>query len=834
MTADATLSRPMYAEVLLPVPIQGTFTYEVPGEMQGSISQGHRVIVPFGLRKSYTGIVRGFSASRPEGYDVKKIEMLLDDGPLVRHPQLRFWQWLADYYLCTPGEVFRAAVPSGLKIESETFVSPVKGWEEDPEERLSEAEKTVLTGLWDSGETRIQLGKLGRLTNMDTLGPTVNRLLRRGAIMISENLVERYHGRKETFVRLTAARGDREALHAAFDAVRKGSRQEAALLTLIEMSGFMKQSVTEPIEVSRADLMDRCGATSEVVNALARKGIVEKYRKEVSRFASKGPGTGVLPLLSEAQAQALREVRLSWNDKSVTLLHGVTSSGKTELYIHLIDEVMSLKRQVLYLVPEIALTTQLTSRLQKVFGEKVVIYHSKFSDNERVEIWNRLLHTSEPCVVIGARSAVFLPFASLGLVIVDEEHETSYKQQDPAPRYNGRDAAIVLAGMHGAKTLLGSATPSVETYWKAETGRFGLVSLTERYAGATLPEMSLIDMTDARKRGEVKGIFSRTAREMVQDAVEQGQQAIIFLNRRGYAPVARCRMCGYVPRCKHCDVSLTYHRRFDSLVCHYCGTPYPVPDVCPACQEPGIEVLGYGTERIEEEVEEAFPGVEMARMDLDTTRNKDGYSKIIDNFSEGKSRILVGTQMVTKGLDFANVSVVCVANADATVNFPDFRSAERAFNMIEQVAGRAGRNGDNKGKVAIQTYSPSHPLFPYILAHDYMGFYTHELAERQKYLYPPFVRIIYIYLKHRDPARLETMAASMAARLRQLLGTRVQGPEEPSVARVQNLYIRRIMLKIENDASISKVKQLLRDVRIEMTNSKQLSGAVVYQDVDPM
>ncbi|MDE5749593.1 MAG: primosomal protein N', partial [Duncaniella sp.] len=398
----------------------------------------------------------------------------------------------------------------------------------------------------------------------------------------------------------------------------------------------------------------------------------------------------------------------------------------------------------LYLVPEIALTTQLTSRLQRVFGERVVIYHSKFSDNERVEIWNRLLHSSEPCVVIGARSAVFLPFASLGLVIVDEEHETSYKQQDPAPRYNGRDAAIVLASMHGAKTLLGSATPSVETYHKAETGRFGLVNLTERYAGAKMPDMELIDMTEARRKGEVKGIFALATKNMVQDAVEQGEQAIIFLNRRGYAPVARCKMCGYVPRCRHCDVSLTYHRRWDSLVCHYCGTPYPVPEVCPACKEPGIEVLGYGTERIEEEVAEAFPGVEMARMDLDTTRNKDGYDRIIDNFSQGKSRILVGTQMVTKGLDFGNVSTVCVANADSTINFPDFRSTERAFNMIEQVAGRAGRKTAN-GKVAIQTYSPAHPVFPYIIAHDYLGFYRHELAEREKYLYPPFVRIIYIY-----------------------------------------------------------------------------------------
>ncbi|WP_280123043.1 replication restart helicase PriA [Duncaniella muricolitica] len=823
----------IYAEVLLPVPIAGAFTYRVPADMEGSIAVGHRVIVPFGRRKSYTGIVTALTPFEPKGYEVKEISMRIDDRPIVRHPQLKHWAWIADYYLCTPGEVYRAAVPAGLKIESETFISPVAGFEEDENDRLSTRELTLLEGLLETGEKRVRLDVLSKKTGISAVGPVVNSLLARNAVMISENLVERYHARKEIYVRLTAVRGDSDELHAAFDAVKKGGKQETALLTLIELSGFMRQGLEEPVEVTRSALMERAGVTSSVIAAMAKKGIVEVYTRKVSRFSYTGRPVRELPELSEYQQTALGEIHRSWLEKDVTLLHGVTSSGKTELYIHLIDYAMKQGRQALYLVPEIALTTQLTTRLQRVFGDKVLIYHSKFSDNERVEIWNRLLDDSAPKVIIGARSSVFLPFASLGLVIVDEEHESAYKQQDPAPRYNARDAAIVLARMHGAKTLLGSATPGVETYRKACTGRYGLVELTRRYEGGELPEMKIVDMTEARKRGQVKGIFSDELRADVGEALSRGMQSILFLNRRGYAPVARCKQCGYVPKCDHCDVSLTYHRRIDKLLCHYCGTPYQVPEVCPACKEPGIEVLGYGTERIEEEVDACFPDAVIARMDLDTTRNKDGYEGIIEDFSAGKSQILVGTQMVTKGLDFGKVSVVGVVNADAVLNFPDFRAAERAFNMIEQVAGRAGRRSGD-GKVAIQTYSPSHPLFPFLVAHDYKGFYEYELAERQRYNYPPFVRVIYIYVKHKDPVAVGTVASELAARLRELLGTRVSGPEEPTVGRVQTWYIRRIMLKIEINASISKVKTLLNEVRIDMTNRGRLSGASVYCDVDPM
>lgn len=823
----------LFAEILLPVPIAGTFTYKVPIEMEGSIAIGYRVIVPFGRRKMYTGIVCALTPIEPKGYEVKDIAMRIDDRPIIKHPQLKFWNWIADYYLCTPGDVYKAAMPAGLKIESETFISPIAGYEENPDDRLSTKELVLLEGLLSLGEKRVTLDTLSKKTGIATVGPVINSLLNRNAVMISENLVERYHARKETYVRLTAKRGDNESLHSAFDSVKRGSKQETALLALIELSGFMKQSVPELYEVTRSALMERAGVTSSIVAAMAKKGVFEIYTRKVSRFAYMGGTTAGLPELTDHQSKALDGIHKAWFDRDIVLLHGVTSSGKTELYIHLIDYAMRQGRQVLYLVPEIALTTQLTTRLQKVFGDKVLIYHSKFSDNERVEIWHKLLDDRSPSVVIGARSSVFLPFGSLGLVIVDEEHEPAYKQQDPAPRYNARDAAIVLASMHGAKTLLGSATPSVETYWKALNGRYALIELTERYEGAQLPEMHIVDMTLARKKGQIKGIFSDDLRKDVNEALSEGKQSILFLNRRGYAPVARCKMCGYVPKCDHCDVSLTYHRRIDKLLCHYCSTPYAIPDVCPACKEPGIEVLGYGTERIEEEVDTFFPQAKIARMDLDTTRNKDGYESIIEDFSQGKFQILVGTQMVTKGLDFGNVSVVGVVNADAVINFPDFRSSERAFNMIEQVAGRAGRKNSD-GKVDIQTYCPSHPLLSYIVAHDYKGFYKHEIEERKRYNYPPFVRVVYIYIKHKDPIAVGTAANELAGRLRVLLGNRVTGPEEPAVGRVQSLYIRRIMLKVEHKASISKVKTLLNEVRIDMTNRGRLSGATVYYDVDPM
>ena len=820
-----------YAEVLLPLPLTGFFTYKVPDMMAEAIRPGCRVVVPFGRTKFYTGIVAGLTPRRPEGFETKEISQLLDSEPVVRHPQMKFWEWIADYYLCSQGEVFRAAVPAGLKLESETVVEVNPDFEEDPGDRLGERDLLVMNAVRRVPK-KATLAAVARETGFRNTSAIVARLVERDALMVSENLVERYKTRKIEMVEMAIERGDSAALHAAFDSVKGAPKQEKALLTLIELSGFMRQG-SDLCEVTRADLLDRSGVTSPIIIALENKGIVRRRKKEVSRFAPVSKATMPMPELTDAQREARDAIIKSWGEKDITLLHGVTSSGKTEVYISLIDRMLRSGRQVLYLVPEIALTTQLTTRLQRVFGPKVIIYHSRFSDSERVELWRRLLTTHEPLVVLGARSALFMPFASLGLIIVDEEHESSFKQQDPAPRYNARDAAMVLAGMHGAKTLLGSATPAVDTYYKALTGRFGLVSLTERYGGSELPRVEIVDMAKARKKREVSGAFSLQLRRLINDAASADRQTILFLNRRGFAPMARCKMCGYVPKCENCDVSLTYHHGIDRLVCHYCGTPYDLPRVCPACREPGLEIIGYGTERIEEEIAASFPDIPVARLDRDTTRNKDDYERIIDEFSAGKDKMLVGTQMVTKGLDFGRVSVVGVINADATINQPDFRSAERAFNMLEQVAGRAGRRGDD-GVVAIQTYTPSHPLFGFLVSHDYVGFYNHEIEERRLYNYPPFTRIINIYLKHREQGRLHVLAGAYGRRLRELFGNRVFGPEEPHVARIKQMHIMRIMIKIETEASMKKVKHILRETYLEMDAARALNGAQVYYDVDPM
>ena len=820
-----------YAEVLLPLPLTGFFTYKVPDMMAEAIRPGCRVVVPFGRTKFYTGIVAGLTPRRPEGFKTKEISQLLDSEPIVRHPQMKFWEWIADYYLCSQGEVFRAAVPAGLKLESETVVEVNPDFEEDPGDRLGERDLLVMNAVRRVPK-KATLAAVAKETGFRNTSAIVARLVERDALMVSENLVERYKTRKIEMVEMAIERGDSAALHAAFDSVKGAPKQEKTLLTLIELSGFMRQG-SDLCEVTRADLLDRSGVTSPIIIALENKGIVRRRKKEVSRFAQVSKATMPMPELTDAQREARDAIIKSWGEKDITLLHGVTSSGKTEVYISLIDRMLRSGRQVLYLVPEIALTTQLTTRLQRVFGPKVIIYHSRFSDSERVELWRRLLTTHEPLVVLGARSALFMPFASLGLIIVDEEHESSFKQQDPAPRYNARDAAMVLAGMHGAKTLLGSATPAIDTYYKALTGRFGLVSLTERYGGSELPRVEIVDMAKARKKREVSGAFSLQLRRLINDAASADRQTILFLNRRGFAPMARCKMCGYVPKCENCDVSLTYHHGIDRLVCHYCGTPYDLPRVCPACREPGLEIIGYGTERIEEEIAASFPDIPVARLDRDTTRNKDDYERIIDEFSAGKDKMLVGTQMVTKGLDFGRVSVVGVINADATINQPDFRSAERAFNMLEQVAGRAGRRGDG-GVVAIQTYTPSHPLFGFLVRHDYVGFYNHEIEERRLYNYPPFTRIINIYLKHREQGRLHVLAGAYGRRLRELFGNRVFGPEEPHVARIKQMHIMRIMIKIETEASMKKVKHILRETYIEMDAARALNGAQVYYDVDPM
>ncbi len=820
----------LYAEVILPLPLFGTFTYSIPTTLEGKAAVGHRVIVPFGRKKYYTGIIESITPVAPEGFEGKDISSVLDPWPVVKHPQLKLWEWIAEYYLCTAGDVYKAAVPAGLKVESETFIELNPDYEEIPDARMTDREAIIMQSLDHNG--KMTPAEISKKTGLNSIESTISSMVERRMLIIAEKLIERYRPKKETLVRLAVDRNDNEAMHKVFDAVKGAKKQEMMLITLLDNLNKRQQQQLPP-EVPRQHLLEQSGLSPAILAALASKGIVEIFTREINRFNYTGTEQGELPKLSAPQSEALDSIHRMFIDKNVTLLHGVTSSGKTEIYIHLIDYILKKGSQALYLVPEIALTTQLTRRLQKVFVKRVIIYHSKFSDNERVDIWKRMLHDPSPCVVIGARSSLFLPFSRLGLVIVDEEHESSYKQFDPAPRYNARDCAIVLASMHGAKTLLGSATPAIETYYKALNGRYGLVTLSERYEGVQLPLIEIVDLNDERRRGRISGPMSARLAMMSREAVKGGEQVILFHNRRGFAPVVVCKQCGYVPKCQNCDVSLTYHRKAGEMVCHYCGATYKLPTICPACKEPAIEVYGYGTERIEEIAESSFPGARIMRMDLDTTRNKDSYLNIINDFSLGKADILVGTQMVTKGLDFERVSLVGILNADNLINFPDFRASERAFNMLEQVAGRAGRR-NKRGLVIVQTSQPAHPILSYLQAHNYEGFYEHELEERRRYGYPPFTRVINIYLKHRDEDLLIKAAAGYAETLRHLFGNRILGPDEPHIARIQSLYIRKIMLKVEIQASMSKVKAILRSVYEAQMADKSLRSLVVYYDVDPM
>lgn len=819
---------PKFAETLLPLALPGTYTYRIPEGM--TLSIGMRVLVPFGRKKIFTAIVMSLHDREPKGYDVKEILGTLDDKPIVRHPQLDFWQWIADYYLCSMGEVYKAAVPSGLKVESETTISVNPDFEESEPGQLTDHERVILDFTAQRG--RVQIAEIAKATGFKTVERNVSRLLDMDALHVSERVIDNYRPKTEPCVRLTVTRDNEQALHQHFDQLKRAPKQETLLLAYLDMSHWLQGGDVK--EVSKENLLKRAGVSSAVLHEAVKRGIFEIYKKEINRFAELGSILEAPPALSEEQKRAYTEIHQSMRQHAITLLHGVTSSGKTSVYMHLIIDALQLGKQVLYLVPEIALTTQLTRRLRRVFGDRLLIYHSKFSDNERVDIWKRLLGSNEPCVVIGVRSSVFLPYSNLGLVIVDEEHDSSYKQQDPAPRYNGRNAALVLAQMHGAKTVLGSATPAIEVYHLAQEGRYGLVKLMTRYGDIKMPDVKVIDTIEARKRREMSGLFSHELIANCRKALNNGEQVILFQNRRGYSPMVRCKECGWVPKCENCDVSLTYHKHNRSLVCHYCGYTISLPDLCPACQLPGIEIVGYGTERIEDDIDAVFPGEKISRMDLDTTRSKNSYDRIIDEFSQHRTNILVGTQMVTKGLDFDAVSIVGILNADTMINFPDFRSHERAFDMLEQVSGRAGR-AHKQGQVIIQTSQPDHDVIKYVQAHDYEGFYQHELADRQQFGYPPFTKVINIYLKHREDITVGELAVRYSSLLRQVFGTRVLGPMAPFVSKVQNLYIRQISLKMETAASMTKVKKILRDLYEQMIAADARMKAVkLYYDVDPV
>lgn len=816
-----------FVDVIVPLPIAGQYTYSLPAEMEEMIQVGCRVVVPFGRKKFYTAIVTNVHYAAPEGYETKDISEVLDASPILLPGQFEFWQWLAAYYLCTLGDVYKAAIPSGMKLESKTLVEYNPDFEAS--EPLPEKEQKILDLLSRNMEQTVtQLEKAGDLKNVL---PVIKSLLDKEAIFVKEELKRNYKPRTEARVKLADPDIDEPRLQEIFNELARAPKQLAVLMKYVELSGWVTKRSTLK-EVTKKELLDKSGGSTAVLNGLIEKGVFAVYHQEIGRL-EKGPTEiGDINPLNAAQQQAYEEILHSFQEKNVCLLHGVTSSGKTEIYIHLIQEALKTGKQVLYLLPEIALTTQITERLKRVFGHRLGIYHSKFPDAERVEIWQKQLGEESYDVILGVRSSIFLPFRNLGLVIVDEEHENTYKQQDPAPRYHARNSAIILASMFKAKVLLGTATPSVESYFNATSGKYGFVELTERYQDIQLPQINLVDIKELAHRKQMQGPFSPVLVKQIKEALERKEQVILFQNRRGFAPMIECHTCGWVPKCKNCDVSLTYHKGLNQLTCHYCGYTYQVPRSCPACG--GVELMhrGFGTERIEDDIKLIFPEAKVARMDLDTTRTRTAYEKIIADFEQGKTDILIGTQMVSKGLDFDHVSVVGILNADTMLNFPDFRSHERAFQLMAQVAGRAGRK-NKQGLVILQTKSPDLPVIHQVMNNDYEQLYYDQLAERQMFRYPPYYRLIYVYLKHRKEDIVDLAADTMAAQLRSGLGDRVLGPDKPPVARIQTLFIKKMVVKVEQHASMAKVRDYLLAVQRAILQDERFRSLLVYYDVDP-
>lgn len=757
----------VYADIILPLPLEGVFTYSVPDDMALAVKPGMRVVVPLGRSKKYMGVVLKVHDVKPE-FEVKDILSLSDTRPSVTALQLRLWQWIADYYMSPLGDVFKAALPAGLKGE-DNYRPKTERCVTLPEKMRSGQSLHVVLNLLTQTRARKQ-----------------------------KELFEQY---------LSLSHWD--------EACSGGSRDDVAELTCEE-------------------LLNEAHSTTTTLRALVSRGFLTIYEREVGRIGHGGEAHPEnMKTLGEAQQRAYDEIQETFKTKNVTLLHGVTSSGKTEIYIHLIDKTLREGRQVLYLLPEIALTVQIMKRLRNVFGDRLGIYHSKYSDAERVEIWNRQLSDNPYGVILGARSALFLPFSNLGLVIVDEEHETSFKQQDPAPRYHARSAAIVLASMCGAKVLLGSATPSAESYNNALTGKYGLVSIMTRYKNIQLPEIQVVDVKDLRRRKMMNGPFSPALLKAVRDALADGRQAILFHNRRGFAPMIECHVCGWVPHCDKCDVSLTLHKSLGRLTCHYCGSVYYVPAKCPCCGSTELRSRGYGTENIEDRIREIFPEARVSRMDLDTTRTRNAYERIISEFSSGQTNLLIGTQMVSKGLDFGNVSVVGILDADTMLNNPDFRAYEHAFMMMAQVAGRAGRKS-GRGKVILQTRNPELPVIGEVVRNDYKTFYKELFEERRMFHYPPFYHLVCVYLRHRNAQVADDAAADMARLLRGMLGERVLGPDRPSVARVKTMSIRKIIIKLEAGISLPRVRECLRAQLALLMQNKRYATLETYYDVDPL
>lgn len=820
-----------FADVILPLPLEGIFTYRLPAAFAGLVQVGCRIIVPFGTTKFYSAIVVRLHDT-PPSYNTKEATELLDSSPVVTPAQLKLWAWIADYYLCTIGDVYKAALPSGMKLESESCVMYNEEFIAD--DSLNPAEEKIIRELEE--ETTQTLSALQKRTGIRNILPLIKRLLERDAIHIREEVKRTYKPRFATYIKITEPYFSEEKLNETLSGLKRSAKQTEVLTCYASLSGLSAALALQNRqllrEITRQELTEYASCTPGVLKALCQKGILELYQKPVGRISVQNmPAELIMHPLSEDQLRAANQIKETWRHQDVCLLHGVTSSGKTEVYIHLIKEVIEEGKQVLFMLPEIVLTAQLTDRLKKVFGDRLGVYHSRYPDGERVEVYQKMLSDTPYDIIVGVRSSVFLPFRNLGLIIIDEEHETSFKQQDPAPRYQARNVALVMARAAGAKTLLGSATPSLESYFNAETGKYGLVQLNKRYGNVLLPQIEVVDMRETARKKMMNGPFTPQLTERIREALQHGKQVILFQNRRGYAPMMECRTCGWVPRCQKCDVSLTLHRNMRQLTCHYCGASYPIPPKCPNCGEQNLTGKGYGTERIEDCLQKVFPTARIARMDLDTTRSRQRYEQIIDDFQHFRTDILVGTQMVTKGLDFEKVSVVGILNAGTMLSQPDFRSYEHAFQMMEQVAGRAGRKNE-QGYVVLQTQDTEASAIRQVVNHDYTAMYREQLEERSLFNYPPYCRLIYVYMKHRDERVLDSLSRDYANLLLKIFGQRILGPDTPPIAKVQMMFIRKIIIKIELTASMAEARKRLREIQKYITTLPQYKSALIYYDVD--
>lgn len=823
--------RTLFCDVILPLPLPNLYTYRIPFELNDVICTGHRVIVPFGKNKLYTAIVAAIHEKPPGAYQAKYIESVLDQVPLVTGNQLRFWHWMSDYYLCNAGDVMSVALPSSLKLSSETQIVMDPSFE-GTVESLSDHEVLILDAL--QLKQTVSLGEANKIVELKSAHNVIKSLIRKGAVIVKEELKDRYKPRMVSFVELGEAYKDESMLEPVFKTLEKRAVKQLDMLML-----FLRMASgagDDAKDIRKSDLL-KTGDVS-ALNALVKKGILNVFERQVGRISHED-GSHKKIQLEPFQEKAIAGIREHFLTKEVVLLHGITSSGKTELYTKLIEETLEKGKQVLYLLPEIALTAQLVTRLRKTFGDDIGVYHSRFNPNERAEIWEEVLSFKEKGklsrfkIILGARSALFLPYADLGLVIIDEEHDSSYKQQDPAPRYQARDAAIFLAKMYGAKTVLGSATPSLESYYNARENKYGLVELNERFGGLSLPSIHLVDVGKETKERAMKSHFSPQLIEGIRLALQHNEQVILFQNRRGFAPVLECDTCGWSPKCVNCDVTLVYHKQSRQVRCHYCGYSLRTPSTCGACGDHYLKVKGFGTEKIEEEISVFFPEAKVARMDLDTTRSRYAYQQIIQDFEERKIDILVGTQMVAKGLDFDHVSLVGVLDADGLLRFPDFRAHERAFQLMEQVAGRAGRKG-KKGDVLIQTRNTEHAVLHSVKEHDYAALYREELAQRKKFNYPPFSRLIDIMVQHPDADQVNGLSEALAIEMRKFFGQRILGPEFPTISRVRNLYRKRILIKMERNSSPGNVRKTIKEILSAFRKAHDDKKMRIRLDVDPV